>query len=253
VKHRGVVAALGAAAAVGALAAPGRLRRWAHRGLSPGWRDFAREARAISERHARQTRETVAALRSKYERPIFGRVRVWDLVERLALCVDPTDGELYCVSQLVHVQQVLAGMERDRMGDADLILAAVVHDLGKVLLLTGEAPEHVVGMNAPIGPHAQGIGLDQAVLQWNHDELAYSRLRDHVPEPVAWLVRYHSLMVEAARPLMDARDRDYLARYLVPFRRYDQGTKSVCSLPPRDLLDRCRDVVERTFPSPILF
>ena len=249
-----VAAALGAAAAVGAVAAaPARLRRWAHRGLSPGWRDFAREARAITLRHALQTRETVATLRKKYERPVLGRVRVWDLVEKLALCVDPTDGELYCVSQLIHVQQVLAGMDRDGVRDPDLILAAIVHDIGKVLLITGEEPEHVVGMNAPIGPHPPGIGLDQTVVQWNHDELAYSRLRDHVPEHVAWLVRYHSLMIDAARPLMDARDRDYLERYLVPFRRYDQGTKSVCALPPRDLLDRARDVVERAFPSPILF
>jgi hypothetical protein len=29
-------------------------------------------------------------------------VRVWDLMERLAQCIDPSDASLYCVSQLVH-------------------------------------------------------------------------------------------------------------------------------------------------------
>jgi inositol oxygenase len=243
--------AAGAAAddAIGRARWGNRLRRR----LSPGWPAFARRARAITERHAAQTRGTVTALRRTYERPVVGRVRVWDLVERLAGCVDPTDGELYHASQLVHVQQVLAGMERDRVEDRDLILAALVHDLGKVLLLTGADPAHVVGMNAPIGDFPAGVGLDHAMLQWNHDEFAHSRLVGHVPDHVAWLVRYHSIGLDAARPLMDARDRAYLARYLLPFRRYDQGTKSPWRRPSRAVLDRHRHVVEEMFPSPILF
>jgi hypothetical protein len=237
----------GAAAVIGGE----RLRRWAHR-LSPGWAEFAREAEAISERHWAQTRETIAALKRKYEHAALGHARVWDLVERLALCVDPTDGELCATSQLVHVQQIVAGMERDGVADPDMFLAAITHDLGKVLLLAGEAPENVVGMNAPVGQHAPGAGLDTVLFQWNHDEFIYSRLKDHVPDHVAWLLRYHSIEIARATELMDGRDRAYLERYLRPFRRYDQGTKSVCSLPPRTILDKYRDLIERTFPSPIL-
>jgi hypothetical protein len=229
-----------------------RVHRWTHR-FSPGWGEFAREAQAITERHWAQTRETVAALRRKYEAPVLGRQRVWDLVDRLAFCVDPTDGELHCTSQLVHVQQVVAGMERDGVSDPDLLLTAIVHDLGKVLLLTGEAPENVVGMNAPIGHHPRGAGLDNVVLQWNHDEFIHSRLKDHLPDHVAWLLRYHSIEIPLAAPLMDARDRAYLDRYLRPFRRYDQGTKSPCALPPRTILDKYRDLVDRAFPDPIPF
>ena len=54
------VSAIGSAA--GALLGPARLRRFAYR-LTPGWRAFAREADAITERHWRQTRDTVAALK----------------------------------------------------------------------------------------------------------------------------------------------------------------------------------------------
>jgi len=227
-----------------------RLRRLGYR-LSPGWPEFTREAHAITARHWAQTRETVTALRRKYERPVLGRQRVWDLVDRLALCVDPTDGELCGASQLVHVQQVVAGMEGDHVEDADMFLAAITHDLGKVLLLAGEAPENVVGMNTPVGPHPPGIGLDNVTFQWNHDEFIYSRLRDHVPDHLAWLLRYHSIEIAETRPFMDARDRSYLERYLLPFRRYDQGTKSMCSVPPRTVLDKYRDLVDRAFPSPI--
>jgi hypothetical protein len=246
------IAASGATRTVEAVLGPERARRWAHR-LSPGWREFVREARAVNERHWAQTHDTVAALKRKYERPVLGRQRVWDLVERLALCVDPTDGELFCASQLVHVQQVVAGMERDGVSDPDLLVAAITHDLGKVLLLAGEAPENVVGMNAPIGPYPPGAGLDNVVFQWNHDEFIYSRLKDHVPDHLAWLLRYHSIDVRESEPFMDARDRAYLARYLLPFRRYDQGTKSPCFLPPRTILDTYRDLVERTFPNPLPF
>jgi hypothetical protein len=251
-RSRLAVAAFSAiGSAGGALFGPARLRRFVYR-LTPGWRAFAREADAITERHWRQTRDTVAALKQKYEQPVMGYERVWTLVERLALCVDPTDGELLGVSQLVHTRQVVAAMERDGMRDPSMLVAAITHDLGKVLLLMAEAPEHVVGMTAPIGPHLQGIGLDNGVFQWSHDEFVYSRLRDHVPDHVAWLLRYHSILIDQAEPFMDARDRTYLERYLRPFRIYDQGSKSPCLLPSPAVLEPHRELIEATFPARIL-
>src|SRR5262249_1273718 len=48
---------------------------------------FRVEARRIHELHRQQTVATVAGLKLKYEQPVFGRMRVWDLVEKLALCI----------------------------------------------------------------------------------------------------------------------------------------------------------------------
>ena len=48
-------------------------------------------------------------------------------------------------SQFSHIRQVLAAMERDGVTHPDLHVAALVHDLGKVLLLTNETPENVIG------------------------------------------------------------------------------------------------------------
>ena len=212
---------------------------------------FATRARAIEDAHRAQDPATVTALRAKYQAPVLGRVRVWSVIEMLAQCIDPSDQRLFGASQLLHVLQILDAMEREGTATEEFVLAALLHDLGKILLLTGEAPENVVCFNEPIGEHAPGIGLQHCMLQWNHDEFAWSRIKDHVPEAVAWLVRYHSIMVAKCAPCMDARDLDYAQRYLRPFARYDHGTKSPHNVPQRRIQDY-RGLIERTFPEPIL-
>ncbi len=212
---------------------------------------FAKAGDEIQRRHRAQTRETVAALRKKYAGPVWGRVETWSVLERLAQCVDPTDTRLYGASQQMHVLQVLAAMESAGVTDRALLAAALLHDIGKVLLLTGEAPEHVVCFNGPIGEHEPGCGLDAAWLQWNHDEFGYSRLKDEVDEPVAWLVRYHSIDPARCAPLFDARDRAYAERYLAPFRHYDLDSKSPCTIPRKRLADY-RGLAEALLPSSVV-
>lgn len=194
----------------------------------------------------------MATLRRKYDAPLLGRVSVWSLVEKLAQCVDPTDMRLYSASQQLHVLQIIAGMEADNLVNEEFILAALVHDLGKVLLLTDEAPENVVCFNEPIGTFEAGIGLDNCTLQWNHDEFAYSRLKHYVPDGIAWLVRYHSIVRASCAPYMNARDREYAARYLDVFERYDHGTKSPYFLPQRRI-DDYRHVLDAWLPKTIVF
>ena len=214
--------------------------------------EFRRAADVIIERHGRQTLETVEGLRRKYEAPVVGDVRVWELIELLALCIDPTDGRLFCTSQLVHVLQMLDAMADDEADVPDLVLAALIHDCGKVLLLSGEDPANVSCLTVPIGSYAPGVGLDNVVFQWGHDEFAYSRFVEHVPDHIAWLIRYHSVDQDVALPLMDARDRAYYDRYLRPFSYYDHQFKSPFRLPKR-ALNEYQDVVEDAFPKPVRF
>lgn len=214
--------------------------------------EFRVEARRIHERHRRQTAATVAELKRKYEHPVFGRVRVWDLVEKLALCIDPTDTDLFGGSQWLHVQQALAAMEMQHVTDENFFLIAILHDLGKLFLQTGEVPENVVCGAAPLGSYPAGIGLDQVVYQFGHGELIYSRIKDHVPEPVAWTARYHTIDLAVAGPVMNERDQRLAAEYLSPFREFDAGFKSPQWLPKIDMA-RYRELIERTFPEPILF
>jgi hypothetical protein len=209
-------------------------------------------ARPIEDRHQQQTVATVEALRARYAEPVFGEVAVFDLIERLAQCVDPTDCRLFGASQLTHVLQMIEAMDRDGVLTPDLLLAALVHDLGKLLLLTDEDPANVVCMNAPIGEFPDGIGLDNVVIQWNHDEFGYSRLVGLVPDHISWLVRYHSLDPVAHRPLMDERDRCYADEHLETFFHYDHDTKSAFHV-PRIRVEDFREVVEAAFPTPISF
>ncbi|MEX2300272.1 MAG: inositol oxygenase family protein, partial [Bryobacterales bacterium] len=160
---------------------------------------------------------------------------------------------LQCTSQYMHVCQILAAMERDEELDETMLLAALLHDLGKVSMLAGEAPDHVVCFTEPIEGREPGCGLGEVLFQFGHDEIAYSRFKDHVPEHVAWMLRYHSMILRSAEPYMDSRDREYEEKYLSTFRTYDQGTKSPAFLPAKANLDRYRDLIEEWFPNPILF
>ncbi len=213
---------------------------------------FVEQADPILERHRNQTAEAVTALRRRYSEPVFGRARVWDLVERLGACVDPTDQRLWCASQLMHVRQILAEMETDGVASTEMVLVTLIHDLGKLLLLTDEDPANVVCMNTGVGDQPAGVGLDQSLIQWNHDEFAYERLRGFLPDDLAWLIRYHSLDLSQTRHLMDASDVERTERLLVPFAHYDHATKSPFDL-PRTPLSHYRDVVEEAFPQPISF
>lgn len=214
--------------------------------------DFTRRAREIDERHSRQTVEHVRALKAKYESPILGKYRVWDLIERLGLCIDPSDPGLQCSSQYMHVCQIISAMEADGVRDERLYLIALLHDVGKVAMLQGEEPEDVVCFIAPL-EGVQGAGLDNAVFQFGHDEIAYSRFKDHVDEDVAWVLRYHSMVLGWAEPFMNESDRGREESLLKTFRMYDQGTKSPANRPQHMTLDRYRDFIEERFPNPILF
>lgn len=249
---------LGAAIAAGGLAGLGsgyslqRLRSQIARTDPPGSRRFKARKQAILDRHDQQTSEVITRLKAKYENPVFGKVRVWDLIEKLALCVDPTDDTLYATSQFIHAQEVVAAMEKDGITDPDLFLAALTHDLGKVTLLTDELPENIVGQAKLIGKFPDGIGLDQVTYQFCHPEIIYLRLKDHVPDHIAWLLRYHNIYIPNSMPYMNARDRSYATKYLETLQKYDRDFKSYTYVPNVDM-KKYRELIEQTFPNPISF
>lgn len=219
---------------------------------NPGLAEFKNKRRSILASHRQQTTETIRQLNSKYREPVFGEVRIWDLFQRLAFCVDPTDTRLLNTTQYVHILQVLEAMEKDGLEDPRWYIAAMLHDLGKVLLLTPEEPGNVVCLNSPIGEHEEQAGLDNVVMQWNHDEFAYMRLKEYVSDELGWLIRYHSIELAACEPYMDERDRTYRDKYLLKFRSYDFGSKSPHHFPALDM-DKYRTMIEEAFPDPVRF
>lgn len=213
---------------------------------------FQKETNEIGLRHRYQTKEHVEGLKKKYETTYFGEFYVWDIVSSLSRCFDAVDFRLGVGSQEVHVLQMLDCMERDGITDPEFLLAAIIHDIGKVLLNPHEPPEHVCFNNFVIGDNEPGIGLDNCTLTYSQDEYLYSRLKDHLPDHLAWLIRYHGISIPDCEPLMDKRDREYTERYLAKFADYDLGSKCMYRFPRRSLEDY-RDLVESAFPKPIKF
>jgi len=203
----------------------------------------------IINRHNSQTADDVLRLNTKYAVPVLGAIPTWEALQLLGSCLDPTDGALGAVSQLTHVLQTIDLMIESGTTDEDLLLVALVHDLGKLLLLTDEDPANIVCMNRFIEGEVGG-GLEQATSQWNHDEFAYLRLRDLLPRELALLVRYHSVMPRDLEPYLGPADREFADRFHRPFFGFDQGSKSL-RLRPRVRLEDFRSLVERRLPGRI--
>ncbi len=216
------------------------------------WRGFVDRGQTIYDRHVAQTLADVRVLEEKYREPVFGEMRVYDVMQLLAECIDPMDVGLGSTSQLTHALQTAEALHDQGFTDPDVMLAALLHDLGKVLLLTDEDPANVCASNSALGPFEPGAGLDTCVFQWNHDQFAYERLKDHVSDLTGWLVLYHSAKFADHQDVMDDRDRGYHDRYYAAFQAADQDSKSPYGLPRTRLADY-RELLEDTFPEPIPF
>lgn len=211
---------------------------------------FDNNAKLIHFRHRSQTPEDVKRLNEKYHSKLIfcDPIDIWSAIEKLSMVSDPTDKELYSVSQWVHTLQVIEGMENDGIDDEELFLAAWLHDVGKLLLLTDEDPANVVCDNFVIsGIHKSG--LNNCYLNWNHDEWAYMKLKDYVPDNVAWLIRYHSIN-ESCYEYFDDNDNIYSHKYLKTFKKYDKGTKSIYNIPKVNM-DKHRRIIEKYITRPI--
>ncbi len=213
---------------------------------------YTRDAAAIRARHAAQTAPEAAALRHKYQQPVFGEIPTWTLFEMMARVIDTADDRLYCTSQEIHILQVIEAMATDGMAREEFVLAALVHDLGKVCMLKGESAENATYMNSLLATADPGAGLEQCTLQWSCDDLTWSRLKNYLPPHVAWLVRYHGISPRESAPYMDARDRDYAERFLAPFQMYDLFSKSPFGR-PRTRLEDYRPIIEKYLPPRIVF
>ena len=212
--------------------------------------EFKERAFAIMNSR-KQTLDDVARLRKKYEQPIIGEVRVERLLELLAQVVDPTNLWLFCGSQLTHSLQVLESMEKAGITDKEILVTALIHDLGKLAVLKGESWENLEGGGKmPLGENVPGSGLANCTFNWDHADVAHARFKPYVSENVQWLLLWHSIQTPC-EPLMDARDRALYEKYYKPFQRHDR-TYIFHHLPRKRLSDYV-PLIEEFFPQPVLF
>jgi hypothetical protein len=217
---------------------------------------FDQAAKAIQQRHASQTPELVTTLQQRYDQAkpqvqVFpAAISPWDALCQLAFVHDPTDKQLRAVSQLTHTLQVVDSMERQGETDEELLVAAWLHDLGKLLLLGSEDPANIVCLNYVVAGE-QRAGLAHCVCTWNHDDYAYQKIKGYVPERTEWLLRYHSLSLKQVEPYLNDQDRQRIRDWLLPFEEHDKRSKSLHHFPRLDL-DKHRRMLERHLPKELI-
>jgi inositol oxygenase len=225
------------------------------------FRDYRAEARpSVREfyrlNHARQTLDFVLAKKREYLPLRKRRMGVWEAMEFLNTLVDDSDPDTD-LSQIEHLMQSAEAIRADGH-PRWFVLTGLIHDLGKVLCLFGEPQWAVVGDTFPVGcafsdkvvypeffadnPDARvpeyqtpsgiyepGCGLDKVHLSWGHDEYLYHVVKDYLPEPALYMIRYHSFYpwhTEGAyQHLASAKDRELLG-WVRAFNPYDLYSKA---------------------------
>ncbi len=225
------------------------------------FRDYRAEARpSVKEfyrlNHANQTLAFVLAKKAEFLPPSRRRMGIWEAMEFLNTLVDDSDPDTD-LSQLEHLLQAAEAARRDGQPPW-FVLTALIHDLGKILCLWGEPQWAVVGDTFPVGcafsdcvvfpelfaqnpdtrvPEYQsacgiydeGCGLDRVHLSWGHDEYLYQVVKEYLPLPALYMIRYHSFYAAhkegAYAHLMDGRDREMFA-WVARFNPYDLYSKS---------------------------
>ena len=233
------------------------------------------------QNHTHQTRDFVLAKKKEYGAFNHGEMGIWEAMDFLNTLVDDSDPDTD-LSQIEHNLQAAEAIRRD--GHPRWFqLTGLVHDLGKVLCLWGEPQWAVVGDTFPVGCawsdrivyseffkdnpdsavpeyqtklglYEEGCGLSNVDLSWGHDEYLYHVVRDHLPEPAQYMIRYHScypIHREGAYDyLMNDHDRE-MFEWVKKFNPYDLYSKGDERVKLSELRPYYEDLIAEYFPAKI--
>ncbi|GER53474.1 inositol oxygenase 1 [Striga asiatica] len=164
--------------------------------------------------HIYQTLEFVKKMREEYEKLDKVEMSIWECCELLNNVVDESDPDLD-EPQIEHLLQTAEALRKDYPNEDWLHLTALIHDLGKVLLLPefGELPQwavvgdtypvgcafdgsivhhkyfeenpdyYIPACNTKFGVYEEGCGLDNVFMSWGHDDYMYLHLQNRLIAP----------------------------------------------------------------------
>ena len=217
-------------------------------------RDTVREFYRLN--HKYQTYEFVQEKRNEFLQFNRKEMPVWGAMEFLNTLVDDSDPDID-LDQLQHLLQTGEAIRADGHPDW-FVLTGFIHDMGKVLCLFGEPQWAVVGDTFPVGckfsdkivypeffennpdstderyntkygVYEPGCGLRNVFMSWGHDEYLYQMMKDYLPEPSLYMIRYHSFYAQHREHsydhLMDDHDRE-MFEWVKKFNPYDLYSKS---------------------------
>ena len=217
-------------------------------------RDTVREFYRLN--HTYQTYDFVRGKQAEYLKFDKKAMPVWQAFDFLNELVDDSDPDTD-LDQFQHLLQTSEAIRRDGHPDW-MVLTGLMHDMGKVLCLFGEPQWAVVGdtfpvgcaysdkvvypeyfklnedfsnpeYNSRLGVYSEGCGLRNVHMSWGHDEYVYQMMKDYIPEPGLYMLRYHSFYAwhreGEYQYLLDDHDRDML-KWVNLFNPYDLYSKN---------------------------
>ncbi|MEX0937653.1 MAG: inositol oxygenase family protein [Pirellulales bacterium] len=243
--------------------------------VRPGVREFYRL------NHTHQTLDFVKQKRQEYFALDRRKLSIWEAMEFLNTLVDDSDPDTE-LTQIEHLMQTAEAIRQDGQPDW-FVLTGLIHDLGKVLCLFGEPQwavvgdtfpvgcrfserivlaeffqdnpdSHVAEYQSPCGIYREGCGLKNVYLSWGHDEYLYHVVKDYLPEPALYMIRYHSCYPIHREGqyghLLDDHDRE-MFEWVRAFNPYDLYSKSDAPPDMNRLRPYYEDLIGRYFPGAI--
>ncbi|BBO35004.1 inositol oxygenase family protein [Lacipirellula parvula] len=235
------------------------------------------------ENHRKQTYEFVQAKRAEFLQLNRSQMSVFEACDYLNTLVDDSDPDID-LDQLQHLLQTSEAIRADGHEDW-FVLVGLLHDLGKVLCLYGEPQWCVVGdtfpvgcrfserivyseyfnqnpdsrdprYNTKLGVYREGCGLRNILMSWGHDEYLYHVMKDYLPEPALYMIRYHSFYAWHREHeydwLCDDHDRAMLP-WVKKFNPYDLYSKSPNPPNWEQLRPYYTDLINKYLPAAIAF
>lgn len=244
-------------------------------------RDSVREFYRLN--HTYQTYDFVMQKRAEFLAFNKKEMPVWSAFDFLNQLVDDSDPDTD-LDQFQHLLQTSEAIRRDGHPDW-MVMVGLLHDMGKVLCLFGEPQWAVVGDTFPVGcayadkivypeffvnnpdytnpkyntkygVYAPNCGLRNVTMSWGHDEYVYNMVKDRLPEPGLYMLRYHSFYAQhrehAYAHLMDAHDHE-MFKWVNLFNPYDLYSKNPTPPNWKELKPYYEDLVAKYLPATLKF
>lgn len=260
---------------------PGKKAKEDYRDYDHTERESVREF--YRENHLKQTYDFVQRKRKEFLGLNRREMSIFEALEFLNTLVDDSDPDIE-LDQLQHLLQTSEAIRADGHDDW-FVLTGLLHDLGKVLCLFDEPQWAVVGDTFPIGCqfsekivyneffdvnpdqldsryntqlgiYEKNTGLRNVDMSWGHDEYLYQIIKDHLPEPALYMIRYHSFYSWHREDqydwLCDDHDREMLP-WVKRFNTYDLYSKSPTPPDWQSLRPYYTELIEKYLPKKLSF
>ena len=260
---------------------PGTRAKEDYRDYENTQRETVREF--YQQNHRYQTYDFVRGKHDEFLSLDRRELTVFEALDFLNTLVDDSDPDIE-LDQLQHLLQTSEAIRADGHEDW-FVLTGLLHDLGKVLCLFGEPQWAVVGdtfpvgcqfsdaivyseffqqnpdrldprYNSKLGVYQQHCGLRNVLMSWGHDEYLYHVMKEYLPEPALYMMRYHSFYAWHREDqydwLCDDHDRQ-MKPWVQKFNPYDLYSKSPTPPNWQQLRPYYADLIDKFLPAKLAF